>query len=190
MSNLIVVCDLEATCWEDGETQTIERMEVIEIGCVLVDFEGNLIDEFSTFVRPVQNPVLTDFCTKLTTITQDQVDNGPTFCDAMTALDFWLNGRSIGWASWGRFDCKLLLNQQQRYGESFSFTKLPHINIKDAWRRSTRPKHSRTTDLYQALAFHGLEFEGIPHRALTDAQNTARLIPFIPRSDIEREAKA
>ncbi|MDO9519356.1 MAG: 3'-5' exonuclease [Pseudohongiella sp.] len=189
MSDLVVVCDLEATCWEDGETQTIERMEVIEIGCLLIDFEGNQIDEFSSFVRPVQNPILTDFCTTLTTIRQEDVDNAPVFCDAMSALDAWLDARSIGWASWGRFDCKLLLNQQQRYSEDFAFTKLPHLNIKDLWRRSTRPKHSRTTDLYQALAFHGLLFEGVPHRALTDAQNTAKLVPLIPRADIEREMK-
>jgi inhibitor of KinA sporulation pathway (predicted exonuclease) len=188
MSDLIVVCDLEATCWEDGETQTIDRMEIIEIGCLLTDFEGNEIDEFECFVRPVQNPVLTEFCTELTKIKQADVDNAPEFCDAMKTLDNWLGGRSICWASWGRFDFKLLLNQQNRYGEKFQFLAVPHLNIKDAWRRSTR--HSRNTDLYQALAFHGLEFDGVPHRALTDAKNTAKLIPFIPRSNIEREMRA
>ena len=187
MSDLIVVCDLEATCWEDGESQTIDRMEVIEIGCVLTDFEGNEIDEFECFVRPTQHPILTDFCSKLTTIRQEDVDNAPLFCDAMKALDMWVGGRNIYWASWGRFDYKLLLNQQNRYGEKFQFLSVPHLNVKDAWRRTT--KHSRNTDLYQALAFHGLEFEGVPHRALTDAKNTAKLLPFIPRAAIERELK-
>ncbi|MDO8273402.1 MAG: 3'-5' exonuclease [Gammaproteobacteria bacterium] len=188
MSDLIAVCDLEATCWEDGETQTIDRMEVIEIGCLLTDFEGHLIDEFASFVRPVQNPILTDFCTKLTMIRQEDVDNAPLFCDAMKALDIWAGGRNICWASWGKFDCKLLLNEQKRYGEEFQFLQVPHLNIKDAWRRSTR--HSRNTDLYQALAFHGLEFDGVPHRALTDAKNTAKLLPFIPRANIVREMRA
>ena len=188
MSDLIVVCDLEATCWEDGESQTIDRMEVIEIGCVLLDFEGRLVDEFECFVRPVQHPILTEFCTKLTTIRQEDVDTAPVFCDAMKALDSWLGGRNICWASWGRFDHKLLLNQQNRYDEKFQMLEVPHLNIKDAWRRST--KHSRTTDLYQALAFYGLAFEGVPHRALTDAKNTAKLLPFIPRADIDREMRA
>jgi len=185
MSDLIAVCDLEATCWEDGESQTIDQMEVIEIGCVLADFEGTAIDEFECFVRPVQNPILTEFCTKLTTIRQEDVENAPSFCDAMRALDSWMGGRSICWASWGRFDYKLLVNQQTRYGEEFQILSVPHFNIKDAWRRTT--KRSRNTDLYQALAFHGLEFEGVPHRALTDARNTAKLIPYIPRANVERE---
>lgn len=188
MTGLIAVCDLEATCWADGQNQTIEQMEIIEIGCLLADFEGSVIDEFECFVRPVQNPVLSEFCTALTTIQQADVDNAPVFCEAMKALDHWLGGRSICWASWGRFDFKLFINQQGRYGEDFEFLRVPHLNIKDAWRRST--KHSRNTDLYQALAYHGLTFEGVAHRALADARNTAKLIPFIPRADIEREMRA
>lgn len=74
MSDLIVVCDLEATCWGDGETVFIEKMEIIEIGCVLCDLSGKIVDEFDTFVRPVQHPALSTFCTELTSITQGNVD--------------------------------------------------------------------------------------------------------------------
>jgi inhibitor of KinA sporulation pathway (predicted exonuclease) len=61
-------------------------MEIIEIGAVLVDENLKLIDEFSTFVKPTINPTLTHFCTKLTTITQKDVDDAPYIEEALDSL--------------------------------------------------------------------------------------------------------
>src|SRR5262245_24192584 len=58
--------DVEATCSDVGEVPRHE-MEIIEIGAVMQcsrTFE--IQSEFQAFVRPVRNPVLTDFCTELT----------------------------------------------------------------------------------------------------------------------------
>ena len=183
MSDLVVVCDLEATCWADGQTVPIEIMEVIEIGCVLCDLSGKVEDEFSTFVRPVQNPQLSAFCTELTSITQENVDAAPTFCEAMTLLDGWAANRNVMWGSWGFFDCRLLVSEQERNDAKFSFMQAPHINLKKAWRRTT--KQRRQNGLAAALRYHELDFEGVPHRAIFDAKNTARILPFIPYSEIE-----
>lgn len=182
MSGLIVVCDLEATCWSDGESQLIDNMEVIEIGCVLCDMGGNIKDEFTTVVRPEVNPILSPFCTQLTNITQKDVDHAPVFEDAMELLDKWTAKHDGMWSSWGNFDRKLLISQQQRIGCDSEFTKMPHINLKKAWRRTT--KQRQHNDLQSALWFHELEFEGTPHRAISDARNTARLLSYIEPSEI------
>ncbi|MDJ0577463.1 MAG: 3'-5' exonuclease [Xenococcaceae cyanobacterium MO_234.B1] len=61
-----LIIDLEATC---SDTKQISRrkMEIIEIGAVMVEAENlNIVSEFQTFIKPVRNPILTDFCTKLT----------------------------------------------------------------------------------------------------------------------------
>lgn len=179
----IIVCDLEATCWIDGESPSLEEMETIEIGCILCDLDGNAIDEFSTYVQPTKNPTLSAFCTQLTTITQKNIDGAPRFEDAMAMLDGWVAGRECIWGSWGNFDRKLLLSQQQRSGFEFQFTSLPHINLKKAWRRTT--KQRQHNDLHSALRFHELEFEGTSHRAINDARNTARLLPHIADSEID-----
>jgi inhibitor of KinA sporulation pathway (predicted exonuclease) len=181
--DLIVVCDLEATCWSDGEIQLIDNMEVIEIGCVLCDMGGNIKDEFTTFVRPEVNPRLSPFCTQLTSITQEDVDHAPLFEEAMALLDKWTAKHYRMWCSWGNFDRKLLLSQQQRIERESQFTKLPHVNLKKAWRRTT--KQRQHNDLESALRFHELEFEGTPHRAISDARNTARLLPHIAASEID-----
>lgn len=185
MSGLLVICDLEATCWEDGASPAIEEMETIEIGCVLSDFAGNVIDEFSAFVQPIQNPILSPFCKQLTHISQNDVDLAPLFEDAMQLLDAWCAGRQAFWASWGNYDRRLLLNQEHRTQSNSLFTKLPHVNLKKAWRRSVRNRsHS---GLQAALDFHGIGFDGTPHRAICDAKNAARLLPFIQRTEIDRQ---
>jgi inhibitor of KinA sporulation pathway (predicted exonuclease) len=50
-------------------------METLEIGLVVIDLESlEIVDEFQRFVRPQINPILTDFCKKLTSIQQADVD--------------------------------------------------------------------------------------------------------------------
>ncbi len=182
MTEKIIVCDLEATCWPSDGDFPIERMETIEIGCVLAEFDGSVIDEFASFVRPLENSKLSDFCTELTTITQGDVDEAPVFAEAMALLSQWAGDRAQCWGSWGNFDHKLLLSQQQRAGLDTRFLRLPHLNLKKAWRRTTKKRHQN--GLTEALKFHGLAFSGTPHRAISDALNTASLLDFIPRSEI------
>jgi len=73
-----IVLDLEATCWEKGTS--LERMETIEFGAVRLDGRTLFpVGEFSRFIRPIEEPVLSDFCKRLTGITQEDVDNAETF---------------------------------------------------------------------------------------------------------------
>jgi inhibitor of KinA sporulation pathway (predicted exonuclease) len=70
------VLDFEATCWE-GEPKK-HKQEIIEFPSVLyeltVDKQLKFISEFSKYVRPVFEPILSKFCKELTGITQDKVD--------------------------------------------------------------------------------------------------------------------
>lgn len=86
-------------------------METIEIGLVVIDLETlEIVDEFQRFVRPQINPTLTDFCKKLTSIQQADVD-----CSAGTYVEV---GQELGtliarypnaaWASWGDYDARQL----------------------------------------------------------------------------------
>lgn len=55
-------------------------MEIIEVGAVTVDAANlQVVDEFQSFVRPTRHPRLTEFCTGLTSIAQQDVDNAPVF---------------------------------------------------------------------------------------------------------------
>lgn len=172
-----LVVDLEATTSDDGSVPR-DAMEPIEIGAVLVRAaDGHVIQTFSTLARPALHPTLHSFCTTLTGITQADVDAAPPFPAAFSAFcAAMLEGRGrVRFASWGSFDRRVLAQACARHlvedplGEGW--------NLKHAFSR--RQGHRARYGLAAALEMCGLTFEGTPHRALPDAINTARLLPWI-----------
>ena len=176
MARPIFIVDVEATCWENRGHYTIDQTEIIEIGCVLATPDGKVLDEFCTFVRPVMDPILSDFCTQLTSINQGEVDEAPSFREAMHIFDAWIAGRPGVWGSWGNYDHRAFASMEQRFLSDATFLGMQHVNLKKAWKKTTG--HPRT-GLRSALAFHNLEFLGTHHRGIDDARNMARLLPFI-----------
>ncbi|RKR70990.1 3'-5' exonuclease [Marinobacter nauticus] len=181
--NLLVV-DLEATCWSDqytpgGVPQSIHNMEIIELGCALANRQGDLLDVHSFFVRPSRNPLLSDFCTELTGITQSMVDSAMTLPQAVEAMNDWLGDLSddFVWCSWGNYDRLHLEAQSRLDGAQPKILSCAHLNLKRIWRRTTGQK--KKNGLANALAFHDLVFEGNHHRGVDDARNIVRLLPFM-----------
>jgi inhibitor of KinA sporulation pathway (predicted exonuclease) len=87
-----VIADLEATCWESGTSPS--RMEIIEIGAVnLASAAGEVTGQFGAFVRPVVEPIPSDFCVRLTGIEQSDVNHADTFAQALRRLNIPLEGR-------------------------------------------------------------------------------------------------
>ena len=82
-----IIVDLEATCWQ-GKAPAPN--EIIEIGAVCVDENAAIIGEFVTFIKPTKSTHLSDFCTELTSITQDMVDDAPYFPEAVGAFQKWI----------------------------------------------------------------------------------------------------
>jgi len=179
MSRPILIVDLEATCWRDKHTAPAEK-EVIEIGCALVASDGTVVDDFSTFVKPLFHTNLTAFCTKLTTITQSDVDTAPGYPEACQFVDEWLGqrGRGLVWGSWGNYDRNQLLEERSRHCAAPAFLGVPHINLKRLWARSQGiPPRGMT----RALAYAGIQPEGTHHRGIDDVRNIAKLLPGISR---------
>ncbi|MEH6388470.1 MAG: 3'-5' exonuclease [Pseudomonas profundi] len=179
----ILVVDLEATCWKsgtpEGEPQSIHNMEIIEIGCVLTNRQGAVLDTRSFMVRPERKPVLSAFCTELTHITQAMVDSAQTLPNVIAQMNAWLDGTGADllWCSWGNYDLNHLTAQCTLDNADSKLLHLSHLNLKKLWRRTT--KQRKKTSLASALAYHGLTFDGQPHRGIDDARNITRLLPFL-----------
>lgn len=185
-----VIIDLEATC-DNGEDSTSlfdrAQSEIIEIGACLVNSEFIVIDQFQTFIKPVIQPILTPFCTELTSITQSDVENAPGFKQAQSLLDEWFvacekkHGPITAWCSWGGYDYRQFLrsNVQMACDPGYFLSK-PHINLKDFYidRHKSVLKKRRSVGVGLALKQQKLSFEGTAHRALDDAINIARLAPI------------
>lgn len=176
-----LVIDLEATT-DDGtaEERAVPRdeMETIEIGAVLV--RANTLEveaEFETFVKPVRRPVLTPFCTELTGITQEMLADAPAFPEAMEALrQAMLVGRwGVVWGSWGLFDDTQLRRDCAFHGVDYTMPE--HMNLKNVF--SAAQGRRKRYGMAKALRLCGLTLEGDHHRALADAKNIARMLPWI-----------
>jgi 3'-5' exoribonuclease 1 len=174
MTPAFLVVDLEATCSDTGEVPRHE-METIEIGAVLVEPDGlRPIAEMQTFVRPVRHPVLTAFCTKLTTITQAEVASAPLFPEAIAALGAFLAGRPAIFCSWGDYDWK-----QLEQDAAFHRIGLPHFEGRRNLKADLAERMSgKKMGMAGALARLGLPLDGTHHRGIDDARNIAKLLPF------------
>ena len=177
----MVVVDLEATCWSPDEHPALaadqrNECEIIEIGAVS---EGR--PEFRAVVRPRRHPVLSRFCTELTSLTQDDVEAGVSFEEAWHAFLDWAGGdEELVLASWGAFDDRQLRRDAQRHG--LPAPRWEPLNIKRTFARMAR-KHGASRNgwmgLTRALEWLGLDFEGTPHRAVDDARNAARVLDWL-----------
>ena len=173
-----LVIDLEATTDEGGWPVT--EMEIIEIGATLVDRKGRELDHFQRFVRPLRRPLLTPFCRELTRITQGNIDAAQPLTEVWPAFERWLgqhHSRLEGWASWGDYDRKQLVQEWERLQLDSALSRVQHMNLKQRFAKARRLE--RPLGLNGALQLAGMQFTGQQHRALEDARNTARLLPLI-----------
>lgn len=171
-----LVIDLEATC-DDQKRIRDKDMEIIEIGTVLVDADTFLpVAEHQTFVKPVRHPVLTDFCRKLTSITQADVDNAPGFPEAIASLARFIDGRDVLFCSWGDYDRRQFEQDAKRHKVSLPFGG-KHLNLKKQF--TTQLGGEMRYGMAGALRRVGLPLQGTHHRGIDDARNIARLLPWV-----------
>lgn len=164
-----IVFDLEATCEDKSITQYFDN-ETIEIGAVKI-VNGKVVDEFQTFIKPVRSHTLTVFCKELTKITQEQVDNGQRFKDAILSFRAWA-GQDAEYLSWGFYDRKQLEKDLRHHNMPIRWLE-GHRSIKHEHQDLKRLK--RGVGVIRALRMEGLEFEGTHHRGIDDAKNIARI---------------
>ena len=172
---MYLIIDVEATCWERNQGHYGEN-EIIEIGAVVVNDSYEILGDIQRFVRPVRNPVLSEFCTKLTSIVQSDVDSADIFPHVLQ--DFQneverISGqkmRNMTFCSWGDYDRNQFMRDCDYHGISYPFGK--HRNVKKEFARRHRV---RPTGITGALKILGTRFEGSHHRGIDDARNIARI---------------
>jgi inhibitor of KinA sporulation pathway (predicted exonuclease) len=172
-----LVVDLEATCSEDGAVPR-SFMEIIEIGAVMVNHSTWQIDsEFQQFVKPVRNPYLTEFCTQLTSIKQEDVEKAPTFPEAMINFQNWLNKfPNHVFCSWGEYDRKQFIQDCEFHKVLYPFSS-EHININKLF--SEYLGVSKGYGMAGALLKLGMTLKGTHHRGIDDARNIASIFKYI-----------
>jgi inhibitor of KinA sporulation pathway (predicted exonuclease) len=179
----IIVFDIECTCWDDLENRNRDERETIEIGAALLDGTNfDPIDFFDVMIKPVNNTVLSKYCTDLTTITQAQVDKGMTFADALDYFQRWytFKGNPL-FLTWGYFDKNHLVMESEKkdYHGQFVYDILQHgchVNVKQKF---AEHMDCDPCGVSKALRKLQIKFEGTQHRGIDDAKNIAKIAKHI-----------
>lgn len=98
----LLIVDFEASCEVEGiasSDRMAEEQEIIEFPGVILDVtpEGQCreVSAFQRHVRPVKHPMLSEFCSELTGITQEMVDKAETFPKVFDEFLAWMQQNGL-----------------------------------------------------------------------------------------------
>ncbi len=177
--DLIFVLDFEATCEEPTPANYLH--EIIEFPIVVVDVvQCRVVLEFHSYVKPVVNPVLSPFCTRLTGISQQDVDQAPLLQDVIRRFETWYrqnippNAR-VCFATDGPWDMKefMYLHSVKRRSIHFPQIFYTFIDVKAAFSTFFRCSRGKIKAM---LDYLGLPLEGRLHSGIDDSRNVANIV--------------
>ena len=171
MQKLLII-DLESTCYERGTEPKDFFSEIIEIGGVFFNPETKKNEwEFDEILRPQLFPTLSEFCTGLTTLTQEHVDRGISLAEALASLNKKIESEPYLFASWGFYDRNQFQKNCERFGIPYPFGPR-HVSLKHEFANWTKRK---PMGMAGALNVLRLPLEGTHHRGLDDARNISKI---------------
>ena len=187
-SNLFVL-DFEATC---DQNKKFQPNEIIEFPCVQVETSGfKAVSQFHEYVKPKVNPELTYFCTDLTGITQEMVEDVDEFPAVFERFKAWMesrtsDGRPFAMVCCGDWDFKTMLPQQCR----LSGLEVPDycqswINVKKSY-CSHYGQFPR--GLKVMLGNLNMAFEGRHHSGIDDVKNIVKIVQHLGLKDFVFES--
>ena len=187
----LLVLDFEATC-QDG--RKISPQEIIEFPCALLNTKNGfqIEDIFHKYVRPIHHPILTEFCTDLTGITNDMVTISDTFEAVFTQFRKWLEKEhdlvgleteltkdKFAFVTCGDWDLRPMLPEQSRISQvSVPGYMKRWINVKSSFSSSFGTKQF-PKGLSSMLNQLGMEFEGRQHSGIDDVKNIVRIVQHL-----------
>lgn len=167
-----IIYDLEATCWRGRPPHGIN--EIIEIGAYKLNDYGEVLGVFNKFVKPTLNPILSDFCKSLTSIKQEDVNRAKTYPAVIEQFQDFIEIENDDYClcAWGKFDVQMLSINCNLHKLDTDWLDL-NINVKDQYARIKGEQ--KLGGLKNTIKMEGMEFTGIHHRAISDAENLAKI---------------
>ncbi|MFT7812076.1 ERI1 exoribonuclease 2 [Arapaima gigas] len=186
----LIVIDFESTCWKEKKSY---GQEIIEFPAVLLNTSnGKIESEFHTYVQPQEHSTLSDFCTELTGIKQEQVEAGVPLQICLPLFTRWLEtlqreknivfvknnvcpptAYPCAFVTWSDWDLGVCLQNECKRKQICKPEQLNRwIDLRATYKLfyNRKPK-----GLNGALQDLGIEFSGREHSGLDDARNTAHL---------------
>lgn len=174
----ICVLDFEATCHEKGK-QNHEIIEFPSILYLLKDKKLTYITEFREYCKPTGNPLLSEFCTNLTGITQDKIDSADSFHNIFKRHQEWLkkhveNLDDLVFLSCGAWDWGQLEKECRCHKITIPKIYTRYINIKKEFQKAYKNKNP--LGMAGMLTFSNMTLIGKHHCGLDDCKNIGRIL--------------
>ena len=150
-----IILDLEATCWQGNIMN--RRQEIIELAAYTVNGYREWNGSFQRFVKPVEHPRLSAYCTDLTGISQDQINKAKNFEYVFMDFQEWMESHDTPQllCTWGQKDIPIIREECKVHDLDCSF--LPKtINLKSQF--ATIHALPKQIGLQKALDMAGIEF--------------------------------
>lgn len=167
----IIIFDTEYTCWPGSLKRNWsgpnEYQEIVQIGAILADTKKFIeLDSLDLLIRPVKNPILSDYFIDLTGITQKDIgQRGIPYNEALLKFFSWCRDYPI--SSFGG-DEEVLKENCGLINIPFLFSKSQFIDLIKVFK-----KYIPDADKYQSgaiMSAFGKKSIIRPHNALNDAR--------------------
>lgn len=155
-----------------------DKIELLSIGAVFVDSETNEeIEQFYEVVKPKKNVILSEYCSELTKLTQEEVDNARCMKEVVDDFVMSTNKYSeIEYYIWGNFDYIALKKSMRISKYRGDFRKVVNNlrNIQPRVSRSIKYNQevlSAEWGLQRVRLVYGMNESENKHNALSDAKD-------------------
>lgn len=181
--------------WQYFSKEFINKLIIVstEFPAILLDLKtGGILSEFHQYVMPLEAPKLSEFCTKLTGITQKTIDtNGIPIQTCLMLFENWLkemihshnlvmpktkrnllqgNCAFATWSDWDLGVCLLTECERKRLKKHSYFEQW--IDIRSIYKQLFKYNPKNFND---ALQHVGIAFKGREHSGIDDSRNIAAL---------------
>lgn len=183
MKHIVVDLEMNNVAKRFYEERSICKMEVIEIGAVVLDEDYSEIGSFKTLVKPQYSDVIYSTVARITGITTEMVANAPYFEDALSMFFSWCHSLNddLHFYQWSDSDLYQILSELRMKDITLPAEDQLYLHDWSDFQMEYGEKLqlTRSVSLKNAIMYAGLEFEGQEHDALWDARNTATLLKII-----------
>lgn len=175
----ICILDFEATC---DDAIIYYDNEVIEFPSVLLKLSDDgtvydVVSEFQRYCKPLLSSTLSKFCTNLTGITQEKVDNGGNFPTVLKEHHKWLSEitglNSVLFVTVGSWDLKtMMVNECKKWNLIPPTIYFSYVNITGPFRDFYK---CGSRGMKGMLEFLDIALTGKHHSGIDDCRNTAKI---------------
>ncbi len=161
---------------DDGRMHFSKR-EIISVGFIVSDDKYNIKNRYYSNVKPMINPVLSDYCKQLTGLSQEEVDKGKKCNNAIGDIRNLCSSYSVDYIfTYGNADKDILNLTCQKYRKKFNenvvniyVVRDKIVDVKPAILEGIGVKGKHSPGLESVREQLEIKKKGTLHNALDDA---------------------